>query len=651
MQNIFLKVLSMGADACWIILAVMFLRIVFCKAPKWIICFLWILAGLRLICPFNIESPVCFIPQAAFSSGIKSNIINGGNGNISPVKDNKFSIVKNGQENGIHNIYKNNKGGENIAEGRHKTPVVINGITGSKNDIISVLTVIWIAGMSVLLLYLIINYIYIKKRLSFATRLYGNVWECENAGTPFIFGILRPGIYIPYHMDKSQLSCILAHEYAHIKRKDHILKAAAFVILSVYWFHPLVWAAYILLCRDIEFACDEKAVLSMDMQEKKDYLLALLNCSTERSNGTYPLAFGRIRIKERVVHVKKLKKPSFILTVITLFAGIVILAGFLTSPQGQKAEGNVPEDTNNDMAGNTETKGVSPEDKTELAGYYVAKAGNDDKAFLRPDLVLDTDKKTFSFSYDVLSSYLSMGTYTEDNNKVKLTTDDGKFHYTFQKDKENNLYFLADKSSSVNLIDNRFGIEIKDGMVFEPSDKKSGIYDDFVVFETRQANVDLNGNSGADGAILYYVSTDKIIFGGYFGLFVYNKASGEIEQSLDLEYIGCNYTQGDNYCTIAASTDGSRVYMKPLKKNKLYVFNVLSGILEMKYYNGSIWKDSSLDLFHTEGYQAKYYDGKTEKTCRLRESNGLIGGCQYFEYEGKGPEYEKDITYYPLFKQ
>lgn len=649
MQNIFLKVLSMGIDACWIILAVLFLRIVFCKAPKWIICFLWILAGLRLICPFNIESPACFIPQAAFSSGIGSNIINGGNSGISPVKDNKPSITGNGQENGIYNTYKNNKSNGNIAKERYKTPVVANGITGSKNNIISVLTIIWTAGMAVMLLYFIINYIYMKKRLAFATHLYGNVWECESAGTPFIFGIVRPGIYIPYHMDKRQLSCILAHEYAHLKRKDHILKAAAFLILSVYWFHPLVWAAYILLCRDIEFACDEKAVLSMDIQEKKDYLLALLNCSTGRNAGIYPLAFGGIKVKERVVHVKKLKKPSVILTFMALLAGTVISAGFLTSPEGHKTEGNIPE--NKYIAENTGTKDISPEKKTELSGYYVAKAGNDDKAVLNPYLLLDADKKTFSFSYDVLSSYLSIGTYTEEDNEVKLITDDGNFHYTFQKGNENNLYFIADKSSSVDLIDKKFGIEIKDGMVFESSDKTSGTYDNSVVLETRQADVDLNEITGADGPRLYYVSTEKIIFGGCFGLFVYDKASGNIEKSLDLEYIGCNYTQGDNYCTIAASTDGSKIYMKPLKKNELYIFNVLSGTVEMKDYNGKIWEDNSLDLFYTEGQQANYYDGKTEKTCRLRESNGLIGGCMYFEYEGKEPEDEKDITYYPLFDQ
>lgn len=642
MQNIFLKVLSMGTDACWIILAVMFLRMVFYKAPKWIICFLWILAGLRLICPFNIESQACLIPrQAVFSSGVDSGIIKDINGNTSPGQDSKIpSIIGNGQAAGISGSSKD-KG--NVTGGRFNVPVVKDHIEDSKSGITSVLTIIWAAGMAFLLLYLAGSYIYMKKKLSFATHLYGNIWECENTGTPFIFGIARPGIYIPYHMDKKQLSYVLAHEYAHLKRKDHILKAAAFIILSVYWFHPLVWAAYILLCRDIEFACDEKAVLSMDAQERKDYLLALLNCSTRRNVGIYPLAFGGIRIKERVVHVKKLKKPSFILTFIALFAGIVISAGFLTSPKGQKAEGNVPE--------NTGTKGVSPEEKTVLAGYYVAKAGNDDKAFLRPDLVLDTDKKTFSFSYDVLSSYLSVGTYTEEDNELKLTTDDGKFYYTFRKGSENNLYFLVDKSSSVKLTDEKFGIEITDDMVFEPSDKKSGVYDDFEVLETRQADVDLNEMTGADGAILYYVDTEKIIFGGYFGLFVYDKASGKIEKSLDLGYIGCNYTQGDNYCTISASTDGSKVYMKPLKKNKLYVYDVLSGTLQLKVYKGRIREDASLDLFYTEGHQAKYYDGKTEITCRLHESNGLIGGCQYFEYKGKEPEDEKEIIYYPLFGQ
>lgn len=151
---------------------------------------------------------------------------------------------------------------------------------------------------------------------------------------------------------------------------------------------------------------------------------------------------------------------------------------------------------------------------------------------------------------------------------------------------------------------------------------------------------------------MYYVDTGKIIFGGYFGLFVHDKASGQILQSLDLEYIGCNYTQGDNYCSIATSKDGTKVYLKPMRQNKLYIFDTLSGTLEIRDYKkkDGIWKDRSLDLFNTDTTKyTSYIDGKEKKTCQIYESNGIIGDCQYFEYSGKEPENKKDIVYHPLF--
>lgn len=640
MQDIFVKVLSTGINASWIILAVMFLRLLFQKAPKWIVCFLWIIVGFKLICPFNIESSISLIPAQPKVLSVNQDSITIKNGNdlINTQTGNKPADVDVKYKD---NNYKQPE--------EHFQPDTVNKIKQLyKTSNTSIFTIIWIVGIIIMLSYLLISHICIRKRICTATHLSENIWESEFVDSPFILGIAKPRIYIPYHINSKQLGYILAHEHAHLARKDHILKIIAFLILSVYWFHPLVWISYILLCRDIEFACDEKAILLMDTQQKKEYLLTLLSCSTGKNNfNVSPLSFGESKIKERVMRVKKFKKPSLILTAIVFLTGIIISVCFLVNPKKAKVEENMAE---NKIA----TKPL--EEKTELASSYIAQkessSGVDVLNAVLPVLSLDTEKKTFCFTYDVLSSYMPSGSYTEKNNKIVLTTDDGQFHYTFEKGNGNTLCFAADASSPVTLTDKRFGIELKNGTVFEPSSRNMpDIYS--TVVEARPASVDLKEITGADGAILYYVDAEKIIFGGYFGLFVHEKASGQIVQSLYLEYIGCNYTQGDNYCSIAASKDGNKVYMKPMRRNKLYIFDTLFGTLEIRNYQKkrSIWDDSSLDLFHTEQRYASYTDGKEKKTCRIYESNGIIGDCQYFEYKGKEPKNKKEIVYHSLFPQ
>lgn len=647
MQDIFVKVLSMGINASWIIMAVMVFRLLFHKAPRWIVCFLWIIVGFKLICPFNIESSISLIPvwDKVLSINQDSIDLKDNNNVVNIQADNKFTDVN------IKSKDNNYKQSEEYTQ-----PDTSNKIKQQYNiSIISICTTIWIVGIIIMLFYLFISHIYIRKKVFTATHLSDNIWESEFVNSPFILGVAKPRIYIPYNVNSKQLAYILAHENAHLARKDHILKVIAFLILSIYWFHPLVWLSYILLCRDIEFACDEKAVLLMNTQEKKEYLLTLLSCSTGKNSfNISPLSFGKIKIKERVVRMKKFKKPSVILTSIIFLTGIIISVCFLVNPREVKIEKENTATAEPLIKEENITTAEASKEKTELANSYIAQIDVDTKILkaVLPTLTLDTEKKTFCFVYNLLSSYMPSGSYIEKNNKIILTTDGGQFHYTFERGSKNTLCFVADASSPVALTDKRFGIELKNGTVFEPSKKK--MPDTYsATVEAKPASVDLRGITGADGAILYYVDAEKIIFGGYFGLFVYDKASGQIVQSLDLEYIGCNHTQGDDYCSIAASKDGTKVYMKPMHQNKLYVFDTLYGELEIRDYQEkqSIWNDSSLDLFHTKQHYASYMDGKEKKICRIYESTGIIGDCQYFEYRGKEPKNKEDIVYHSLFSQ
>lgn len=533
MQGVFLKIASMGINASWMILAVLLLRLLFCKSPKWIACFLWILVGIRLICPYDMESAISLVPVQIKVPFIDSekNSINAKNAAYIQIDHNSLvdSNIKFAKRS-YQLQYTDGIEGDVMVDRGNILPDNTEGKIELDKTIIRIFIVIWLCGMFIMFLYFILSCLYIHKKTEIATHLMENIWESEFVDSPFIFGLFSPKIYIPYGKDENQLVYILAHERTHLKRKDHILKIAAFFILSVYWFHPLVWISYFLLGRDIELACDEKAVLTMDKQDRKNYMLALLSCSTSRTNASvYPLAFGRIGIKERVIRMKKMEKQSCILIFSTFFVCIIVTVCFFTNPK------------------RAETKGVVTTQTSQ--------------------------------------------TVPKETNK------------------------------------------------------------DFMTTEVKQASVNLSENTGADGTIIYYVDDKKIIFGGNFGLFVHDKISGRIAQSLDLEYIGCHHTQGDNYCEIAVDKDGQRVYLNPVRQNKLYIFDLLSDVLEVRDYPKSdIWKDSSLELFHIENpKQVAYHDGKEEKICILNENDFTIGNCTYAECSNKGLKKKEEMVYFPLF--
>lgn len=528
MQEIFLKVVSIGINASWMILAVLLLRVLFWKSPKWVMCFLWILVGIRLIYPWDIESTISLIPvRLEASHEYSEKQVDKNDGDITYIHIDRH-LMANEHTNPAKNVFQSSGAGrieETIMADREPDPtdgkaehIVLD------HDAVTVFIIIWLCGIFVMIFYFIASYIYIYKKTETATLLRENIWESEFATLPFVFGLIRPKVYIPYGMNQEQLVYVLAHERTHLKRNDHIVKLTAFLILSVYWFQPFVWAAYIFLSRDMELACDEKVVVTMDNQEREKYLLTLLNCSTaKKRTGMYPLAFGQIGIKERVIRMKKWEKPSFLFVIATMLVSITVSLCLLTNPKREEAE--------------------------------VVKA---------------------------------------------------------QKE----------------------------------ADQEAG------TLEVKKASADLRKNTGADGTMIYYVDEDKIIFGGNFGLFVHDKASGEIVQSLDLEYIGCHQTQGDNYCEIAVDKHGERIYLNPLRQKKLYVLDLLSGKLGVKDYPDSdLWKDRSLDLFRVKNSkQVSYYNSKNEKiVCKLNETDFTIGNCSYAEYSPNEAAGREKKNYYPLF--
>lgn len=303
MTEVFLKILNMSIAASWLVLAVIGLRFCLKKAPKWIVCLLWGIVALRLVMPFSLESIFSLIPSPeVFPQDIAQS--------QTPVIYSGIPAV-NSAVNPIFTEYADN-------------PL---------EKILPAAAMLWLAGMTVMLLCSLITYAKLRWQLQTAFRQDQNIYACDNVDSPFILGILRPRIYIPSGMEWEQLQYVLAHENAHIRRRDHLWKPLGFTLLTVYWFNPLLWLAYSLLCRDIERACDEKVVAGMDISGKKGYSKALLDCSVHRRTVmACPVAFGEVDVKTRIKGVLSYRKPAFWLVLASAAVCVMVAVCFLTDP-------------------------------------------------------------------------------------------------------------------------------------------------------------------------------------------------------------------------------------------------------------------------------------------------------------------------------
>lgn len=303
----------MSISASWIVLAVLLLRLLLKKAPKWINGILWGIVGLRLIMPFSFESIFSLIPS--------SETISKAPDSPRPHFESGVTII----DNQVNDYL-----GEHYYE-------VVTKYTGHFADITTILTIVWIVGIVLLLAYTIISYSRVKNKIGTAVLLRDNIYQSENVISPFVLGIIKPKIYLPFNMNEQDMEHVIAHEQAHINRKDHWWKPLGFLILTLHWFNPLMWLGYVLLCRDIELACDEKVIKELNTEQKADYSQALLNCSVNcRMIAACPLAFGEVGVKDRVKSILNYKKPAFGIIVVAIIASIAVAVCFLTNPTSNK---------------------------------------------------------------------------------------------------------------------------------------------------------------------------------------------------------------------------------------------------------------------------------------------------------------------------
>ena len=311
MAAVFLKLLNLSISASWLVLAVLVLRLISKRTPKWVNVLLWGIVALRLMLPFSVESALSLIPSAetvspavvqfdpapTITSGV--NIIDNA---VNPSLSEHFAAVPTASVNPLY---------------------VWTEIAGW----------VWLIGLGAMLLYALVSYLRLRRRVSVSLCVRENIYLCDAISSPFILGVVKPHIYLPSTLDEVQRQNVLSHERAHLTRRDHWWKPLGFALLAVYWFNPVLWLAYTLLCRDIELACDERVIRTMDESAVKTYSTVLLACSIPRKAViTCPLAFGEVGVKERVRNALHYKKPAFWVVAASVAVCVVVAVCFLTNP-------------------------------------------------------------------------------------------------------------------------------------------------------------------------------------------------------------------------------------------------------------------------------------------------------------------------------
>lgn len=314
MDDVFLKLVNLSISASWLILAVLVLRVVLKKAPKWVMPLLWGVVALRLVCLFSIESALSLIPSA---ETIPSEI----------VTETREPVL---YEQATLDIVTNP-----TLPSAAEVPV---GVSRQQAQVdFNIYSVLWLAGMAALLVHALVSAGKLKRKLATAILLRDNIYESEFVDSPFVFGVVKPNIYLPMHMDEGTAAYVIAHERAHLARRDHWWKVLGYLVLALHWFNPLVWVAYILFCRDIELACDEKVVKGLDGAARADYSQALLSCAAPgRAVAACPLAFGEGNIKMRVKSALHYKKPAFWVAAAAVLAVVIVAVCFLTNPKSER---------------------------------------------------------------------------------------------------------------------------------------------------------------------------------------------------------------------------------------------------------------------------------------------------------------------------
>ncbi len=601
MTELFITVVNMSISAGWIVLAILLLRLFLKKAPKWISVLLWGIVAIRLICPFSFESALSLIPSsqtinpetnlnpAVINSGVTviDNIVNPviSDATITPEPEKELNIFK----------------------------FVMPYLAG-----------LWLIGILLLLLYTIISFLKLKKKIGTAVLLRDNIYQSEAVVSPFVLGIIKPKIYIPFNMNEQNAEHVISHEMAHIKRKDHLWKPLGFLILTLHWFNPMVWVGYILLCRDIELACDEKVIKNLNTEQRADYSEALFTCSVNRQMiAACPVAFGETDVKNRGKSVLNYKKPTFWIILVAIILSVVVAVCFLTNPLTHKniikrndavftdydgvyiTLNSIEETTDNSKIFNVEWHNETSVEITYGEMFYIEyKDGNkwvdtatQEVVFHLIGFLLKADEikeETYTSQYNDISE---KGTYRlvvpfsiNGSNKEYKTWVEFEFDEISTTEEKESI----EKAVSKAILDDN---KIK--------------YYDFGTECATEGHI-IYGMDFVDNKCKVYVLTDYSQFGFENGCFV-EKGGGRVPAVMTFE----KTTDGYKLLNIDYAEDGSR-YQPSIEEMfpKKYQYRVM---FPTEKDSESLWNQN-------KAYAQAYLDkiGRTEEICRYSEVEHIL---------------------------
>lgn len=397
MTELFLKIINMSISASWLVLAVLMLRLVLKKAPKWVNVLLWGIVAIRLICPFSFESALSLIPSA---ETIPLNI----GMDTTPTINSGINAINNAV---------------NPVISQSNTPMAGTSVNPLQITI-GIYKYIWIFGMIVLALYMTVSYWHLHRTVDTAVRHKDNIFQSENVSSPFVLGIIKPRIYLPFNMNEQDLEHVVAHEQAHIRRKDHWWKPLGFLLLTLHWFNPLMWLAYVLLCCDIELACDETVIKKLGNDQRADYTQALVSCSVNRRMiAACPLAFGEAGVKERVKSVMNYKKPAFWIVILAVITCIAVAICFLTNP-APKREFPINGSNVSELDTNRVIEMIAKTEKLDDGSQLCVNEGH-------CDLIFTSD---FEWANDGAIQFFYMKNQKTYSAQLRMFHDDNKYFIT-----------------------------------------------------------------------------------------------------------------------------------------------------------------------------------------------------------------------------
>ena len=310
MSLLFTQIFNMSVSASYIVLAVLLLRLALKKAPKWLSLLLWAAVGIRLVCPFTFESVWSIIPSL---------------GQIHPVVALDQHAPQYTEYSGL-NMLVTRLNEDLLARPEYDRLMLLQRL-------IPVFAVVWLAGILALTAYSIISCLKVRRNVLTAVRCQDNVYQSENIQSPFVFGLIKPKIYLPFQIGERSMTSVIAHEQAHIQRLDHLWKPLGFFLLTLHWFNPLIWLSYVLFCRDLELACDERVIRNLDRDARADYAAALLSSSASKPKiAACPLAFGEVGVQKRIKSALSYRKPVLWVTAVALAVCLVAAVCFFTEP-------------------------------------------------------------------------------------------------------------------------------------------------------------------------------------------------------------------------------------------------------------------------------------------------------------------------------